>query len=72
MPSGEERSQGGGSDLEELPELKLMVASFLQGSLETLDEEGKKTPLNPMLQPLAGGSHGDQRDVRPQIGGRNC
>ena len=47
MPLGKEGSQGRGSDLEELPELKPTVASFLQGSLETSDEEGKKTPLEP-------------------------
>ena len=33
--------------MEELPELKPMVASFLQGSPETLDDKGKKTPLKP-------------------------
>ena len=49
MPLGEEGSQGGGSDLEELLELKPTVASFLQGSLETLDEEGKKMPLEPHI-----------------------
>ena len=45
MPPGKEGSQGRGSDLEELPELKATVASFLRGSLKTLDEEGEKTPL---------------------------
>ena len=45
MPPGEEGSQGRGSDLEELPELNPIVASFLQGPLETLDEEGKQMPL---------------------------
>ena len=34
--------------MEELPELKLMVASFLQGLPETLVDEGKKTPLEPV------------------------
>ena len=47
MPPGEEGSQGRGSDLEELPELKPTVASFLQGSPETLDEEGEKMPPEP-------------------------
>ena len=37
-----EGSEGGGSDLEELPELKPMVASFLRGLLDTLDNEGEK------------------------------
>ena len=48
-PPGEEGSRGRGSDLEELQELKLMVASFLQGSPETLDDEGEKMPLEPTL-----------------------
>ena len=47
MMSGEEGSQGRGSDLEEPLELKATVASFLQGSPETLDKEGEKTPLEP-------------------------
>ena len=46
---GEEGSKGGGSDLEEPPELKLMVASFLRGLLETLDDEGEKMPLEPTI-----------------------
>ena len=46
MPLGKE-GQGRGSDLEELLELKPMVASFLQGSSGTLDEEGKKMPPEP-------------------------
>ena len=47
VPQGEEGSEGRGSDLEEPPELKPTVASFLQGSPETSDEEGKKMPLEP-------------------------
>ena len=47
MPPGEEGSQGRGSDLGELPELKPTVASFLQGSPETLDQEGENTPQEP-------------------------
>ena len=35
--------------MEELPELKLTVASFLRGSPETLDEEDEKTPLEPTI-----------------------
>ena len=46
---GEEGSEGGGSDLEELPELKPTVDSFLEGLPETLDDEGKKTPLEPAI-----------------------
>ena len=48
-PPGEEGSKGRGSDLEEPPELKPMVASFLQGSPETLDDESKKMPLEPTI-----------------------
>ena len=40
-------AQGRGSDLEEPPELKPMVASFLQGSPGTSDKEGEKMPLEP-------------------------
>ena len=35
--------------MEELPELKPTVASFLQRSPETSDDEGKKTPLEPAI-----------------------
>ena len=48
-PPGEEGSEGRGSDLEELPELKLTVASFLRGSPETLDKKGKKMPPEPTI-----------------------
>ena len=48
-PLGEEGSEGGGSDLEEPPELKPMIASFLWGLLETSDDEGEKTPLEPAI-----------------------
>ena len=41
-PLGEEGSRGRGSDLEELPELKAIVASFLQGLPEALDNEGRR------------------------------
>ena len=47
MPLGEEVSQGRGSDLEEQPELKPMVASFLQGSPGTSANEDEKTTLEP-------------------------
>ena len=46
---GEEGSEGRDSDLKELPELKPMVASFLQGSLETSDDEGEKMPPEPAI-----------------------
>ena len=52
---GEEGSKGRDSDLEELPELKLMVASFLQGLPETSDDESEKMPPEPhnfRLQPV--------------------
>ena len=44
MLSGEEGFEGRDSDLGELPELKPAVASFLWGSPETSDEEGKEMP----------------------------
>ena len=47
MPLGEEGSQDRGSDLGEPPELKPTVTSILQGSPQTLDEEGKNTPPEP-------------------------
>ena len=46
---GEKGSEGRGSDLEELPELKPMVASFLQGLPETSDDEAEKTLLEPAI-----------------------
>ena len=46
---GKEGSKGRGSDLQELPELKLTVASFLWGLPETLDNEGEKTPPEPVI-----------------------
>ena len=49
MPSGKEGFEGRDSDLGELPELKPAVASFLWGSPETSDEEGKETPLEPAV-----------------------
>ena len=45
----EEGTNGKGSDLEELPELKLVVASFLRGLPETSEDEGKKMPPEPMV-----------------------
>ena len=45
----EEETNGEGSDLEELLELKLVVASFLRGSPETSKDEGKKTPPEPKI-----------------------
>ena len=53
MPSGKEGSKGGDSDFGELPELKPTVASFLQGSPETLDNEGKRMPLEPAVLDFA-------------------
>ena len=53
MPSGKEGCKGGDSDLGELPELKPAVTSFLQGSPEILDDEGKKTPPEPAVLDFA-------------------
>ena len=72
MPSGEEGSQGGGSDLEEPPELKPMVASFLQGSPGTLDDEDEKTPPEPNTADFSQWVKWKSENARPQIGGRNC
>ena len=46
---GEQGSNGKGSDLEELLELKPMVASFLRRSPETSEDEGRETPLEPTV-----------------------
>ena len=47
--SGKEGSKGGDSDLGELPELKPAVASFLWGSPETSDNEGKEMSPEPAV-----------------------
>ena len=49
MPSGNEESKGGDADLGELPELAPTVASFLQGSPETSDNEGEEMPPEPAV-----------------------
>ena len=46
---GDHESNGKGSNLEEPPELKLMVASFLRGLPETSEDEGKETPQEPTV-----------------------
>ena len=53
MPSGKEGSDSGEADLGELLELRPVVASFLQGSPETSDNKGKKTPLEPAVSDSA-------------------
>ena len=53
MPSGKEGPEDRDSDLGELPELKPAVASFLQGSPETLDAEGEEMPLEPAVLDFA-------------------
>ena len=66
---GEEGSNGRASDLEEPLELKPTVASFLRGSPETSEDEGKKTPLEPAvlefsrLGPMEGREMPDPRIV---------
>ena len=52
-PSGKDWSEGRDSDLRELPELKPAVASFLQESPETLDDEGEDTPPEPTVLDFA-------------------
>ena len=49
MLPGEEGSEGGDSDLGELLELKLCIASFLWGSPGTFDNEDEKMPLEPSV-----------------------
>ena len=53
MPSGDEESKGRDADLGELPELVPTVASFLQGSLETSDNEGEETLPEPAVLDFA-------------------
>ena len=49
--SSEQGSNGKGSDLEELPELKPMVASFLRGLPKTSEDEDEETsPEPPVLE----------------------
>ena len=47
--SSEEGATGNSSDLEEPPELGLVVASFFRGSPETSIDEGDMVPLEPMV-----------------------
>ena len=46
---GEEGATSEGSDLEEPPELRPEMASFLRGSLETSGDEGNVMPLEPVV-----------------------
>ena len=46
---GEQGSNGKGSDLEELPELKPAVTSFLRGLSETSEDESKEMPPEPTV-----------------------
>ena len=56
--SSEQGSNGEGSYLEELPELKPMVASFLRGSPKLLKMKMRRHLQSPQLWSLVGGSHG--------------
>ena len=53
MPSGDKESKGGDADLGELPELVPTVASFLWGSPETSDNEGRETLPEPAVLDFA-------------------
>ena len=53
MLSGEEGSKGGDADLGKLLELAPTVASFLWGSLETSDDEGREMPPEPAVLDFA-------------------
>ena len=54
MPSDREELEGDKADLEDPPELKPAVASFLQGLPETLGDEGEDVPLEPTVLDSAG------------------
>ena len=49
MPSGRMRSEGGGSDLGEPPQLKVEVASLLQGSSKMPEDKGKEMLPEPSI-----------------------
>ena len=49
MPPGETESEDGASNLGELLQLKVEVASFLEGSLEMSDGESEEMPLEPAV-----------------------
>ena len=53
MPSGKEELEGKEANLGDLLELKPVMASFLWGSPETLDDEGEKMPLEPVVSDSA-------------------
>ena len=52
-PMGKEEFEGKEANLGDLTELKPAVASFLWGSPETSDDEGKKTPPEPTVSDSA-------------------
>ena len=54
MPSDKEELEGDEANLEDPPELKPTVASFLQGLPETSGDKGNKVPLEPAVLDLAG------------------
>ena len=71
MPSGGEGSEGRDYDLGEPLELKPAVASFLQGSPETSDDEGDKMPPEPAILDFAEWVHGRWKGVTLPAGGWN-
>ena len=68
----EQGSNGKGSDLEEPPELKSMVASFLRGSLETSEDEGKEMPLEPPVIEFSWWVPWKAKRCKPWNGGPSC
>ena len=54
MPLDQKELKGDEADLEDLPELKPVVVSFLWGSPETLGDEGKDVPPEPAVSDSAG------------------
>ena len=54
MPLDAEELEGDEANLEDPPELKPAVASFLWGSLETSGDEGKDAPPEPTVSDSVG------------------
>ena len=64
-------SEGIDSDLGEPPQLQADIASFLQGSSKTTEEESKEISLEPPVSSLLSGCNGRPRNVMSLNGGQN-
>ena len=71
MPSGRMGSKGRDSDLGEPLQLKVEVASFLQGSSKMPEDEGKEMLPEPSIYKSANGCDGRLRSVMSPTGGQN-